>query len=329
VSAPLLAVRDLTVHFPVRDQRGPERGRAVRALDGVSFALQPGGALGIVGESGSGKSTLALALAGLVSPTSGSIQVDGVDAASRDRRARAERGRRLQLVFQDAGLSLDPRMSIGAIVAEPMDVLRAGAPRARRARALALLDAVGLDPFVWHARPHELSGGQRQRVAIARALALEPKVVVFDEPTAALDVSIRAQIVNLVARLRERLGLALIWISHDLPVVRHLCAEVLVLYLGRVVERGPTGAVFDAPAHPYTRALLDAVPRVVPGVERTRARIVLAGEPPSPLDPPGGCPFHPRCPDRARVPGERCAIERPELRAAGGRELACHIDPGA
>ncbi len=326
MSAPLLAVRDLVKRFPLG--RAGLLGRPrhwVHAVEGVSFELERGQTLGLVGESGCGKSTVARAILGLHPPTSGSVRLDGVELVGLSRRAWLPHRRRMQMIFQDPYGSLDPRQTVGSILAEPLTIHRIGKPRERRLRAMALLDVVGLDPRFVQRYPHEFSGGQRQRIGIARALALEPELLACDEPVSALDVSIQAQIVNLLKELRERFGLALIFIAHDLAVVRHLCERVAVMYLGRIVELAPRDALFAAPAHPYTRALLSAVPIPDPTRERARRRIVLEGDVPSPTAPPSGCAFHPRCPERAQVPGERCSRERPELQPHALGIRACHL----
>jgi len=299
--------------------------KVVHAVTDVSFALEPSSALGLVGESGSGKSTTARMVAGLLAPTSGSIRLNGVELATASEATWRPHRRRLQMIFQDPYASLDPRRTIGDTVIEPMIVHRLGKPRERRVRMLALLEAVGLSAQHAARYPHEFSGGQRQRVGIARALALEPEILVCDEPVSALDVSIQAQIVNLFKELRERFGIAYLFIAHDLAVVRNLCERVAVMYLGRIVEIGTREDVFEHPAHPYTRALLSAIPVPDPRVERTRDRIVLLGDPPSPSSPPSGCAFHPRCGERVRVPGDRCVTERPELSTAL-HAAACHIE---
>jgi oligopeptide/dipeptide ABC transporter ATP-binding protein len=323
--SPLLEVRDLAVRFET------PRG-ALRAVDGVSFELEKGAALGIVGESGCGKSTIARCLVGLERPSSGSIRLGGVELAGLSARAWLPHRGRIQMVFQDPGGSLDPRQRVASIVAEPLAIHGRLTRTARRARAGELLEQVGLAPEHGERPPHELSGGQKQRVAIARALALEPEILVCDEPTSALDATVQARILRLLAELRERLGIAIVFISHDLAVVREVCGRVAVLYLGRIVETGPTEAIFAAPRHPYTRALLSAVLVPDPEIEATRQRIVLAGDPPSPVDPPGGCPFHPRCPERGNVPGNRCEEEIPTLRPRAGSAAepaqldACHLE---
>ena len=307
VDAPLLEVEDLVVEF------GP-----VRAVDGVSFRLPAGPyGLALVGESGSGKTTIARALMRLVSATSGAIRLDGSEVVGSNRALRAYR-RDVQIVFQDPTTSLDPRAKIGSTIAEP---LRAHGivPRSEvDDRTASLLAEVGLDPEMAVRYPHQLSGGQRQRVAIARALSVEPKVLVLDEPTSALDVTVQAQILELIAKLRRERGLAYVLISHNLAVVEQLCEETAVLYLGRIVEHGPTEEILARPAHPYTLALRSAVPEI--DLAARRSRIVLPGTAPDPADPPPGCRFHPRCP----YANERSRTEVPELRAVDDRSVACH-----
>ena len=308
----LLRVEKLCVRFPARG------GATVHAVENVSLSIPRGGALGLVGESGSGKSTTARAIAGLQLPSEGRVLLSGEPFGPGSDRATRQR---VQMVFQDPQGSLDPRRPIGWSVEEPLVLQGAGSPLARRARALAALDACGLDPRLAVRYPHELSGGQRQRVAIARALVVEPELVILDEPTSALDVSVRAQVVNLLCELRRRFGLAYLFVSHDLAVVRRVCEDVAVMYLGRVVERAPRAELFGAPRHPYTQALLSAVPEL----GREFAADPLGGDPASPLAPPSGCAFHPRCSRRAEVLGNRCALELPHLveRAAGA--VACHL----
>ena len=299
-------------HFALR---GMFRRAAVRAVQDVSLAIPAGDALGLVGESGSGKSTLGRILLGLLPPSSGRVVIHGQDLANASPAALKQLRRRMQLVFQDPYSSLDPRRRIGAQIA---DGLAIHALPNEPSRISELLEQVGLPAA--HARryPHEFSGGQRQRIAIARALATGPELLVADEPVSALDVSVQAQILALFAELRSRLGLALLFISHDLPVVRSLCDRVAVLYLGRIVETGPAAAVFDRPLHPYTQALLSAAPSLHPGARRDR--IILRGEPPSPLNPPSGCVFRTRCPRAV----ETCAHEIPPLRFhAPDHQAAC------
>jgi peptide/nickel transport system ATP-binding protein len=307
VDTALIEVEDLVVEF------GP-----VRAVDGVSFRL-PAGPYGfaLVGESGSGKTTIARALMRLVSATSGAIRLDGSEVVGSSRALRAYR-RDVQIVFQDPTTSLDPRAKIGSTIVEP---LRAHGivPRSEvDDRIASLLAEVGLDPEMAGRYPHQLSGGQRQRVAIARALSVEPRVLVLDEPTSALDVTVQARILELIAKLRRERGLAYVLISHNLAVVEQLCEETAVLYLGRIVEHGPTEQILARPAHPYTLALRSAVPEI--DLAARRSRIVLPGTVPDPANPPPGCPFHPRCPYAI----DRCRSEVPELRTVEGRAVACH-----
>ncbi|MGO4404497.1 ABC transporter ATP-binding protein [Bosea sp. RAF48] len=315
---PLLDVRDLSREYPV-STAGGER-RILHAVDGVSFSLERGRTLGIVGESGCGKSTTAKLTLGLLPATRGQITFEGAPVtALRDRDWRAMR-RRMQMVHQDPLAALDRRLPVGQQVVEPLAIHRLeDNENARRQKALALFDAVGLRPDLFGRYPHELSGGQRQRVVLARALVLDPVLLVCDEPISALDVSVAAQVINLMQDLQARFGMAYLFISHDLKVVRQTADEVAVMYLGRIVEQGPPDALFHAPAHPYTEALVSAVPTPVRG---TQGRIILKGDPPNPVDRPRGCAFHPRCP-RAVA---RCREEAPTLKAvADGRLAACHL----
>ncbi|MEZ6005211.1 MAG: ATP-binding cassette domain-containing protein [Planctomycetota bacterium] len=319
---PLLEVRGLKKHFPV-DQR------ILKAVDGVDFELRRGEALGLVGESGCGKSTAARTIVGLYKATEGSVRFDGTELTTLGRGAWRPMRRRIQMIFQDPYASLDPRQTVSSILEEPLKIHRIGRARDRKMRAMALLEAVGLNPRHIHRYPHEFSGGQRQRIGIARALALEPDLIVCDEPVSALDVSIQAQVLNLLAELQERFGLSYLFIAHDLAVVRHLCTRIAVMYLGRVVEIADRDDLFASPTHPYTKALLSAIPEPDPERERTRERIVLQGDVPSPLNPPSGCPFHPRCPKYAKSPDPRCTEVPPtlfEFPAGSRHEAACHLE---
>lgn len=312
MSAPILRAEQLAVHYPAG------RAGVVRAVDGVDLAVRPGEVLGVVGESGCGKSSLGRALLRLETITAGRVIAFGQDITTTpERHLRRSLRRRTAMIFQDPHASLNPRMTIGAAVAEPLRVHGVGD---RRARVEALLTRVGLDPQVADRRPHAFSGGQLQRVGIARALALEPDLIVADEAVSALDVSVQAGIINLMADLQAERDLAWIFISHDLEVVRHISQRVAVMYLGRIVEVGPAAQVFEAPRHPYTQALLAAVPRPDPRVRHAPA--TLAGEPPSPLDPPAGCAFHPRCP----LAEPACERSRPTLvEVAEGQNVACSL----
>jgi oligopeptide transport system ATP-binding protein len=323
LSGALLEVDNLVKHFPVGGGVFARPAGTVRAVDGVSFALQRGETLGLVGESGCGKTTTGRCILQLERPTSGRILFDGVDLAAIDDAALRAVRRRVQVIFQDPYSSLNPRMTVGQILAEPLKVHGIIRSRSGRdARVRELLEQVGLSPQ--HARryPHQLSGGQRQRVGVARALAMEPALIICDEPVSALDVSIQAQIINLLEDLQRRLGLTYLFIAHDLSVVRHISDRVAVMYLGRIVELADRAALYEDPLHPYTRALLSAVPIPDPDVEATRERTVLKGEVPSPLKPPSGCVFHPRCP----IAVDRCTAEIPPLREIKpGHWAACHL----
>ncbi len=294
----------------------------VHAVDDVSFTLAPGQTLGLVGESGCGKSSLAQAVVRLVEPASGRLSVDGVELTGLSGRALRARRHLIQMVFQDPAASMNPRHRIGTVVGEPLTLLPGLTPDGRRERVRALLAGVGLPAEVAARFPHELSGGQKQRVAIARALALEPRVLVCDEAVSALDVSLQAQVLNLLVRLQEEKGVAYLFISHDLSVVQHMADRIAVMYLGRIAEIGPRRSLWRQPAHPYTRSLIDAVPMPAAGATRIEDKPVLAGDLPSPYDPPPGCRFHTRCP----LAVERCRHERPELRPVGPDHLAaCHL----
>jgi oligopeptide transport system ATP-binding protein len=318
VTSPLLQVTDLVKRFRFgRDESPP-------AVDGISFDLQRGESLGLVGESGCGKTTTARIILGLLAATSGSVRLDGTELTTLTRRQWLPFRRRMQMIFQDPYASLDPRQSVESILCEPLAIHGIGTRRERKQRAALLLDAVGLEVRHLYRFPHEFSGGQRQRIGIARALALEPELLVCDEPVSALDVSIQAQIVNLLGELKERFGLSLLFIAHDLAVVRHLCERIAVMYLGRVVECAPRTELFSRPGHPYTQALLSAVPVPDPAVERRRERIVLRGEVPLGAEERRGCGFHSRCPASSEIAENRCARERPELSESTHR-IACFL----
>jgi oligopeptide/dipeptide ABC transporter ATP-binding protein len=307
---PLLDVIDLAKHFVLkRGLLGGKRDR-LRAVDGVSFSLDAGETLGLVGESGCGKTTLGRTILRLIPPTSGKAFFDGIDLFELDGRELRALRRRMQIIFQDPYSSLNPRMTVEATVSEGMRIHRLAAGKEIRQRAAAILYRVGLPAEALDRYPHEFSGGQRQRVGIARALSLEPDFVVCDEPVSALDVSVQAQVLNLLIDLREALGLAYLFISHDLSVVRHISDRVAVMYLGRIVEMAASRSLFENPRHPYTRALISAIPVPEPGGKRKR--IVLEGDVPSPLSPPAGCPFHPRCPE-ARP---ECARAEPPVKSS-------------
>lgn len=312
-----IAVEDLRIHFPTA--RGKE---TVKAVDGVSFAVHPGETFGVIGESGSGKSTLGRAIVCLLPPTSGKVLHNGQDPYALGRTELRYRRREYQIVFQDPNAALNPRMTIGQSVREPLDIVGEGTKAEREARALASLDRVGLGAVFANRYPHELSGGQKQRVNIARVLTLRPKLIVCDEVVAALDVSIRSDILNLFADLQREFGLTYVFITHDLGVVSHISDRIAVMYLGVFVEMGPAEQLVENPLHPYTEALLSAEPIPLPSHMRTDKRIVLEGEIPSPVDPPSGCRFRTRC----RYAVDRCAAERPEWREYHpGHWVACHF----
>jgi oligopeptide/dipeptide ABC transporter ATP-binding protein len=316
---PLVQVRDLVKHYTAG---GLFRGGTppVRAVEGVSFEVGRGETLALVGESGCGKSSVGRTILRLQEPTAGEMRFDGTDVFGLDRAALRRLRRRMQIIFQDPYGSLNPRMTIGAAVAEGIEIHRLATGTEVARRVGALLQEVGLDPEYARRYPHEFSGGQRQRIGIARALAVEPSFIVCDEPVSALDVSVQAQVLNLLADLQRDRGLSYLFIAHDLAVVRQIAHRVAVMYLGRIVEAGPTEVLLSAPRHPYTVALLSAVPEPDPG--RRRSRIILSGDLPSPSNPPPGCPFHTRCFHPAK--NERCRTEVPPLRAVGGTVAACH-----
>jgi oligopeptide transport system ATP-binding protein len=325
---PLVRVEDLKVWFPITHGLIVERHVGdVRAVDGISFELRRGETLGLVGESGCGKSTTGRALIQLYRPTEGRVLFEDVDLVSLDGTALRRMRRRMQMIFQDPYASLNPRMNVATIVGEPLDIHNIGTTAQRRERVRELLSIVGLNPDFAVRYPHEFSGGQRQRIGVARALAVDPDLIVADEPISALDVSIQAQIINLLERLQGRLGLTLLFIAHDLSVVRHISDRIAVMYLGRIVEVAPSRVLNAQPLHPYTVALLSAVPIPDPTVERRRRRIILRGDVPSPINPPRGCRFHTRCWLRERLGNpEVCVEEDPELRQLEtGHTVACHF----
>ena len=322
VDAPILEVRKLVKHFPVR--RGVFRRTVaqVHAVDDVSFDIRPGETLSLVGESGSGKTTTGRCVLRLVEPTSGEVRFEGQDILGLDPGALRKLRRKTQVIFQDPYSSLNPRMKVGSIVAEPLVIHRVGTRQERAERTAELLAMVGLDPQVRSRYPHEFSGGQRQRIGIARALALNPRFIVADEPVSSLDVSIQAQILNLLVDLQEKLNLSYLFIAHDLRIVEHISDRVAVMYLGKLVEVAPTAELYRSPQHPYTQALLASVPE--PDPQKTKSVPLAQGDPPTPLYPPSGCRFHPRCP----VAVERCRSEEPPLVDIGGGHLAaCHLVP--
>ncbi len=316
---PLLQVENLKKYYPAGGGWfGLSPKRFVRALDGVSFTLAPGETLGLVGESGCGKSTLARALLRLEEPTDGKIILDGQDMlALRGEKLRKSRGK-FQMIFQDPYASLNPRMTVGTVLDEVLALHTELDKTGRLERSRELMELVGLNPVHINRHPHQFSGGQRQRIGIARALAVNPAFIVADEPVSALDVSVQAQIVNLLQDIQQKTGVAYLFIAHDLAVVEHISRRIMVMYLGKIVESGPAEEVCSAPLHPYTKALLSAVPGT--GKKNTE-RIVLTGDVPSPLNPPAGCRFHTRCPFAT----ERCAVEEPQEKVIGQRRCACHF----
>ncbi len=317
---PILELRDIKTHFPVRQgflfrkQTG-----TVKAVDGVSLSVQHGEVLGLVGESGCGKSTLARSIMQLLPATGGSVILEGKNLTQSATSAVHDIRRDLQMVFQDPYASLNPRMTVFSTLSEPILVHRICKPSEVVSRVSQLMELVGLAPRFMQKYPHEFSGGQRQRIAIARALALQPKVIIADEPVSALDVSVQAQILNLLAGLVRKMGLSLVFIAHDLSVVKHISDRVAVMYLGKIVELGRAVDVIENPQHPYTRALVSAIPLPNPDEERARQRIMLPSDPPSPINPPSGCAFHPRC----TFAQERCKTNVPSLQLFLNREVAC------
>jgi oligopeptide transport system ATP-binding protein len=326
-STDLVEVDELKVHFPVRAGFFRSQVGVVHAVDDISFQIRRGETLGLVGESGCGKSTTGRAVIRLREPTAGSVRFDGVELSKLKPGELRKMRRRMQIIFQDPYGSLDPRMTVGSIVSEPIDTHHLAKGKAKRERVADLLRIVGLDPRYISRYPHEFSGGQRQRIGVARALAVEPEFIVCDEPISALDVSIQAQVLNLLTDLREQLGLTYLFIAHDLSVVKHISDRVAVMYLGKIVEIGPPDIMYAGPGHPYTRALLSAVPVPDPESERRRKRVILTGDVPSPVNPPEGCRFHTRCwlYERLGQP-EQCRTVDPPLRSLqGDHEAACHF----
>jgi oligopeptide/dipeptide ABC transporter ATP-binding protein len=312
---PLVEIKDLKKHFPVPHKQ------VVRAVDGVSFTINRGETLGLVGESGCGKTTVGRCILRLIEPTSGEISFDGRDLLKLDRGEMRTLRRRMQIIFQDPYSSLNPRMKVGSIISEPLEIHRVGDRRERKDRVAELLRVVGLDPEYANRYPHQFSGGQRQRIGIARALALNPDFIVADEPVSALDVSVQAQVVNLMQDLQERFGLTYLFISHGLAVVKHISTRVGVMYLGKLVELAPAQEIYANPLHPYTQALLRAIPIPDPGAKRRTAQR-LGGDVPNPIAPPGGCRFHTRCPHAI----ERCGVEEPELvEVSPGHFVSCFL----
>jgi len=323
MSAPLLDVQDLRMHFPVKEGLFQRSKKSCRAVDGVSLSVAPGETIGLVGESGCGKSTLGKCIVRLHQPTTGAILFEGDDLAKLSPSRLKPHRRHLQMIFQDPVESLNARHMVGDILAEPYLIHRMGDSVWRRRKVLELLDKVGLPANAAERYPFEFSGGQRQRIGIARSIALEPKLIVCDEPVSALDVSIQSQVLNLLLDLQREMGLSYLFIAHNLAVVKHVSDRVAIMYLGRIVEFAGADEIYQNPRHPYTRALISAIPQ--PDPRHRQQRIVLTGDVPSPIDPPSGCPFHPRCPHAT----DRCRAEVPSLRPAAGlpgHTVSCHYD---
>ncbi|MCP8941050.1 dipeptide ABC transporter ATP-binding protein [Alsobacter sp. SYSU M60028] len=319
MSAPLLEARQLRRHFPVPGRLFRPSTQTVKAVDGVDLHVARSETLGLVGESGCGKSTLGRMLVRLDRPTAGELFFEGENIGDLDETALKPVRRKVQMVFQNPYASLNPRQTLGDTICEPLVVHRVGTPESRRKRALELLDIVGLQPEHYARYPHQLSGGQRQRIGIARALALEPRLIVCDEPVSALDVSIQSQILNLLTDLQGRFGLSYVFISHDLRVVEHIADRVAVMYLGRIVEEAPVATLFARPLHPYTQALISAIPLADPA--RPTPEVILEGGVPNPIDPPRGCHFHPRCP----LAEDRCRVETPDLVGTQEHKVRCWV----
>jgi len=321
MSDTLLKVDNLKVHFNVGKEKMFGKPRFLKAVDGVSFSLKPGETLGVVGESGCGKSTLARGILGLVPVTDGVVTMLSDDLTSLDKKSLREKRKDLQVIFQDPLASLNPRMTVGNIIAEPLMVFYPDmSKQERNEKVKAVMVKVGLLPNQINRYPHEFSGGQCQRIGIARALILKPKLIICDEPVSALDVSIQAQIVNLLMDIQEEMGLSLIFIAHDLSIVKHISHRVLVMYLGRAVEIADRDDLYKKPLHPYTQALISAVPIPDPEKERNKKHLIVEGDLPSPLNPPSGCTFRTRCPHAT----EHCVENKPELRTVQGHQVACH-----
>jgi len=317
---PLLLIQNLKKYFPIHQGVFSSVAAYVKAVDDVSFSINKGETFGLVGESGCGKTTAGRAILRLIEPDAGTIRFDGIDLMSLGKQDLRRKRRDMQLIFQDPYASLNPRMTIRSIVGEPFAIHDIASGSEREDRVADLMKTVGLQPTVLNRYPHEFSGGQRQRIGIARALALKPKLIVADEPVSALDVSIQAQIINLLADLQEQFGLTYLFISHAIPVIEHISTRIGVMYLGKLVEVGTSAQICTAPQHPYTQALLKAVP--IPDPAAKKQRVILSGDVPTPMDPPPGCRFHTRCP----IAVDRCKVEEPPLRQiADGRVAACHL----
>lgn len=319
INKPLLKVKELKKYYPLTAGLVPRHIGDIKAVDGVSFSVGEGESLGLVGESGCGKSTLGRTILRLEEPTAGRIFYKGTDITTLDRKALRQLRKEMQIIFQDPEASLDPRMTIGQSICEPLVIHNIGDDREREEMVARLLEQVGLEPSQANLYPHELSGGQKQRVGIARALALNPKLIIADEPVSALDVSIQAQILNLMLDIQNQFGLSYLFIAHDLSVIKYVAHRVAVMYLGKIVELAENRELFSSPLHPYTEALLSSVPSLKTGL---RKRLLLSGEVPSPLSPPPGCRFHPRCPRAMPL----CSQEEPELiEVSPGHSVACHL----